>query len=452
MAKKAKKIKTAKGVRLKVVNPSAAGIDIADGEIQVCVPEERDGENNRRFGSFTCDLREICSWLQACGITTVAMEATGVYFVQLYMRLREAGIEVVLANPLQVRNLMADKTDEADAEWLMLLHSYGLVRPSFQPENVTRQIRNLTRHRKTLVETAAREVQRMQKAMELMNIKLSTVISDVLGVSGQAIIRAILEGNHDPESLAQKADGRCKASREEIAKSLEGTWDEDLLFMLRQSVELYDYIQEQARQCDGEIEKLLAACTAEVDTDMAGLVRTKKRTSQKNAAAIDMERFAYAAWGVNIMAMPGISTNSMLELLAELGPGFTDKFETCEKFCRWCNLAPGNKISGGKILSSHLPKRWNPVGQVFRNCANTVKAEKTEMGAYYRRMRSRSGAIQAVVATAHKMARIFYTMVRDKKEYDAAKVGCNEKELLEKKIARAEAQLKRLNCRLKKIA
>ena len=451
MAKKAKKIKTSKGVRLKVVNPDAAGIDIADGEIQVCVPEDRDGENNRRFGSFTCDLRLICDWLKACGITTVAMEATGVYFVQLYMRLREAGIEVVLANPLQVKNLMDDKTDAADAEWLMLLHSYGLVKPSFQPENVTRQIRNLTRHRQNLIRTAGTEVQRMQKSMELMNIKLSTVISDVLGKSGQAIIRAILGGNHDPKSLSELADGRCKASKDTIAKSLEGTWDEDILFMLRQSVDLYDYLQKQIEACDRELEKLLKTCVAQIDGQNAKLVRTKKRASQKNAVTIDMEHFAFAAWGVNVMAMPGISTNSMLELLAELGPDFAEKFDTCDKFCRWCNLAPGNKISGGKVLSSHLPKRWNPVGQVFRNSANTIRAEKSELGAFYRRMKSRSGAMQAVVATAHKMARIFYTMVKNKTEYDATKVGADEKSLLEKKIARANYQLQKLNERLKKI-
>ena len=412
MAKKAKKIKTSKGVRLKVVNPDAAGIDIADGEIQVCVPEDRDGENNRRFGSFTCDLRLICDWLKACGITTVAMEATGVYFVQLYMRLREAGIEVVLANPLQVKNLMDDKTDAADAEWLMLLHSYGLVKPSFQPENVTRQIRNLTRHRQNLIRTA---------------------------------------GTHDPKSLSELADGRCKASKDTIAKSLEGTWDEDLLFMLRQSVDLYDYLQKQIEACDRELEKLLKTCVAQIDGQNAKLVRTKKRASQKNAVTIDMEHFAFAAWGVNVMAMPGISTNSMLELLAELGPDFAEKFDTCDKFCRWCNLAPGNKISGGKVLSSHLPKRWNPVGQVFRNSANTIRAEKSELGAFYRRMKSRSGAMQAVVATAHKMARIIYTMVKNKTEYDATKVGADEKSLLEKKIARANYQLQKLNERLKKI-
>ena len=202
MAKKAKKIKTEKGLRLKIVNPDSAGIDIADKEIQVCVPEDRDGENNRRFGSFTRDLHEICSWLHACRIRTVAMEATGIYWLNLYLMLRDAGIDVILANPLQVKNLMDEKTDEADAEWLMLMHSYGMVKPSFQPENITRKIRNLTRHRSNLLESASVEILHMQKAMEMMNIKLSTVISDVTGKSGQAIIRAIVAGNHDPVSLS----------------------------------------------------------------------------------------------------------------------------------------------------------------------------------------------------------------------------------------------------------
>ena len=240
MAKVARKIKTDKGLRLKIVNPDAAGIDVADGEMQVCVPEDRDSENNRRFESFTCDLHKICAWLKACGIKTVAMEATGVYWLNIFLLLQDEGFDVVLANPLQVKNLTDKKTDEADAEWLMLMHSYGMVRPSFQPDSVARRIRNMTRHRSSLITTAGREIQHMQKAMEQMNIKLSTVISDILGKSGQAIIRSIIAGNHDPVSLARLADVRCKASRETIAKSLEGTWYEVLLFILMQSVELYE--------------------------------------------------------------------------------------------------------------------------------------------------------------------------------------------------------------------
>lgn len=450
MAKKAKKIKTTKGLRLKIVNPDSAGIDIADGEMQVCVPEDRDGDNNRRFGSFTEDLRSICEWLHACRISTVAMEATGVYWLSLYQMLREEGFDVVLANPLQVKNLMGEKTDEADAEWLMLLHSYGMVKPSFQPDNVVRQIRNITRHRTTIVSKAGQETQRMQKSLEMMNIKLSTVITDILGKTGQDIIRAILKGNHDPHSLSLLTNKHCKASKETVAKSLEGTWDEDLLFMLRQSVECYDFYQKQICECDRQIESLLIKYTAQIDRKGAGqLERIKKRRSQKNAVSIDMEMYAHMIWGTNIMAIPGMSTNSMLQLVAELGHDFTDKFETCAKFCKWSNIVPNNKITGGKLVSSHIPKRKNPVGQILRVCANSVKAEKSEMGAYFRRMKARNGHMQAIVATAHKIARILYTMVKLKQAYDPTKVGCSEKELLTRKIERTKKALLRLDSQLK---
>lgn len=448
MAKKAKKIKTEKGFRLKIVNPDSAGIDIADKEIQVCVPEDRDGENNRRFGSFTCDLHEICLWLHACRISTVAMEATGVYWLNLYLLLKDSGIDVVLANPLQVKNLMDTKTDEADAEWLMLMHSYGMVKPSFQPENITRKIRNLTRHRSNLLESSAIEIQHMQKAMEMMNIKLSTVISDITGKSGQAIIRSIVAGNRNPVSLSQLADGRCRASKETIAKSLEGSWDDEVLFMLGQSLETYDFYQAQVAACDVKIEALLREYAAGIDTEGAEFIRIKKNIAPKNALTFDMEKYAFDIWGVNIRAIPGMNVGSMLQLMGELGHDFTEKFDTCRKFCKWCNIVPNNKISGGKLLSSHLPKRKNPVGQIFRMCANAVKDEKTEMGNYFRRIKARSGSAQAIVATAHKTARIFYTMIKNRQEYNPRLTGCDEKELLLRKIERAKKALFKLDKRL----
>lgn len=448
MAKKAKKIKTEKGLRLKIVNPDSAGIDIADREIQVCVPEDRDGENNRRFGSFTCDLREICSWLHACRINTVAMEATGVYWLNLYLMLKDTGIDVVLANPLQVKNLMDKKTDEADAEWLMLMHSYGMVKPSFQPENITRKIRNLTRHRSNLLESSSTEIQHMQKAMEMMNIKLSTVISDITGKSGLAIIRAIVAGNHNPKSLSQLADGRCRASREIIAKSLEGTWEKDVLFMLNQSLQAYDFYKAQIEACNVNIEMLLMEYAAGIDTEGAEFVRTKKSIAPKNALTFDMEKYAFDIWGVNVRAVPGMNVGSILQLVGELGHDFVDKFETARKFCKWCNIVPNNKISGGKLLSSHLPKRKNPVGQIFRMCANAVKDEKTEIGNYFRRIKARNGSALAIVATAHKIARIFYTMIKNRQEYNPRLVGCDEKELLLRKIERTRKALYKLDQRL----
>ena len=265
-----------------------------------------------------------------------------------------------------------------------------------------------------------------------------------------AIIRAIIAGNHDPKSLAQLADVRCKASKETIAKSLEGTWDDDLLFILQQSVELYDFYQNQVDACERKIEKLMRQYAANVDPVKGKLVRAKKQKNQKNTPDIDTELYAYMLWGVNLLAVPGISVSTLLLLIGELGHDFVGKFATCRKFCKWCNIAPNNKITGGKIVSSHIPKRRNPVGQILRMCANAVKDEKGEMGVYFRRMKSRSGHMQAIVATAHKIARIIYTMVKNQEEYNPQMVGCNEKELLEKKLEKTQRQLQKITEKLKK--
>lgn len=447
MAKKAKKIHTKKGIELKIVNPDAAGIDIADSEMQVCVPEDRDGDNNRRFGSFTRDLNEICSWLKACKIKTVAMEATGIYWIPLYFKLKDSGIDVILVNAREVKNIAEKKTDEADAEWLMLLHTYGLLKASYQPENEARKIRNLTRHRNNILKALSKEVLHMQKAMEQMNIKLSNVLSDIVGKSGLAIIVAIINGERNPIRLAQLADSRCKRSKEDIALSLEGTWGEDHLFELKQAYDLYKYLQGQMIECDRMIEQLLKSYTALIDTDMVNFKESKKPICKKNAVAFNLERYGYAIWGVNAMRIPGMSSGSLLQLIGELGHDFVEKFDTPAKFCKWCNLVPNNKISGGKLISSRVSKRKNPVGQVFRLCANTLKDAKNSLGIYFRRIRSRSGHMQAIIATAHKMARIFYTMVKNKSEYDETNVGIDEQELLLKKIERAKITLARLNAK-----
>ena len=445
MKNQARMIKSQDGNKLAIVNPNAAGIDIADTEMQVCVPEDRDGENNRRFGSFTQDLNTIVDWLKDCRITTVAMEATGFYYLSRFLKLQDAGIDVLLANPQDVKNLSGRKTDAADAEWLMVLHRYGLLKPCYQPGNVARQIRNLTRQRSNLIRMAEKEVQYMPKAMEQMNIKLSTVISDITGLSGRKIITAILDGQRDTYALASLAESNCKASQEEIALSLEGTWDEDLLFMLKQSLDAYDFFLSQVSDCDTEIEKLLSLYGARIDSANAELVRCKRKKSRsKNAPKMDIENFAYQLWGVNVFEIPGLKDTAVMHLIGELGHDFIDKFESAEKFSSWCNLAPNNKISGGKILSSKIMKRKNPVGQIFRTAAAPLARDKGEMGNYYRRMKAKSGALQANVATAHKMAKIFYTMVKNKVAYDASKVGLNERELTERKIAKLERALTRL--------
>ena len=439
-------IKSPDGNKLAIVNPNAAGIDIADTEMQVCVPEDRDGDNNRRFGSFTCELNNIIVWLTECHITTVAMEATGIYYLSLFLKLQDSGIEVILVNPRDVKNLSGHKTDSADAEWLMLLHRYGLLKPCYQPGNAARQIRNLTRQRNNLLRSAEKQIQYMQKSLEQMNIKLSTVISDITGLSGRRIISAILEGNRNPEYLASLAVSNCKAGKEEIALSLEGTWDTDLLFTLKQSVAAYDFFINQMAECDQEIEKLLKLYQARMYTHTEILIRHKRKKSSrsKNAPVMDIEQYAFSLWGVNVFDIPGLKETAVMQLIGELGHDFTDKFPTAERFSSWCNLVPNNKISGGKLLSSRIMKKKNVVGQIFRTAASPMARDKGEMGNYYRRIRARSGALQANVATAHKIARIFYTMVKTKQAYDPNKVGLCEKEMTERKIAKLERALAKL--------
>lgn len=448
MAKKAKKVKTSKGVELRIVNPDAAGIDIADGIMQVCVPADRAEESNRAFGAYTSDLHAISQWLKKCGIKTVAMESTGVYWIPLFCRLQEDGLDVVLTNARDVKNITERKTDESDAEWLMLLHQYGLLKASFQPHNDAKRIRTLTRHRDTLSREASSVVLRMQKAMQQMNLKLTLVLSDITGKSGICIIEAILAGELDAQKLAALADIQCKTPKEEIAKALEGNWEADLMFVLRQNYDTFRHYCSQLEQCDAELEILMEAYRANVSRpEQPSYVSAKKRRDyhkRKRTVGFDVERKAYDMWGVNVFEIPGISHLTALELMSELGHDFIQKFPSSKQFCCWCNIAPNTKISGGKKISSHVPHRRNKVGLIFRNIASSLANAKNQLGNFYRRIRSRAGGKAAVIATAHKVAEIFFAMIANQTPYDPTKVGIDEQALLEKRIARYKHELERI--------
>jgi transposase len=455
MANKAKKIKTTKGLKLEIVNPNAAGIDVSSTEMQVCVPEDRDVDNNRCFGTFTCDLHSISSWLKTCNIDTVAMESTGIYWVPLYMRLVADGFDVLLGSAQAIKNFAEKKTDQVDAEWIMLLHSYGLLKASFQQCNYSREIRNLVRHRDNLQRSAAKEVQHMQKYLELMNIKLTNVISDVLGVSGQAIITAINKGERDPKVLAALADSRCKSPSEIIEKSLEANWDENLLFTLKQSYDLYRFIQKQMVQTEKKVEKIIQKYKSSLPKESVHQTecnRSHKAESAKNKISIDIEQYAHEFWGVNLMRIPGIGKGSLFRLLGELGHDFTDKFESYKHFCNWANLVPNNKISGGNLLSSKVPKRKNPVGQTLRVAANSLMNEKSPMGNYFRKIRSRKGHNQAIVATANKIGKIIYSMVKNQTQYDESLVQEDKTKILKMKLKRTQRELERLQKQLSECA
>ena len=448
MAKLATKRKTSKGLRLEVVNSNAAGIDISPKEMQVCVPVDRDENSNRKFGVYTEDLNNIVEWLKFCHIDTVAMESTGVYWLPIFRVLKDSGFDVILVNASDVKNYSGRKTDASDAEWLMMLHSYGLLKPCFQPENIARTMRSLIRHRDNLIHSATREVLHLQKAMEQMNLKLDNVFSDILGKSGQAIIKAILDGERDPKKLSALADSRCKASKEEIEKSLQATWDEEHLFEMKQSDSLYQTYQQLIMECDTKINEIATRYAAMVDAPKVQLLRSEKRNAKKNLIGFDVEKAAYELWGVNVMRIPGMSRGSLMRLLGELGADFTDKFPTVKHFVSWANLVPNNKISGGALLSSKVPKKKNPVGIVFRQAANTLKAAKCPLGDYFRHMRAKGGYLQAMVATGKKLATIFYTMIQGKIEYDEDVYRKHRKAELQNKVLYLQKRLQRMELEL----
>lgn len=448
MAKLATKRKTGKGLRLEVVNSNAAGIDISPKEMQVCVPVDRDENSNRKFGVYTEDLNNIVEWLKFCHIDTVAMESTGVYWLPIFRVLKDSGFDVILVNASDVKNYSGRKTDASDAEWLMMLHSYGLLKPCFQPENIARTMRSLIRHRDNLIHSATREVLHLQKAMEQMNLKLDNVFSDILGKSGQAIIKAILDGERDPKKLSALADSRCKTSKEEIEKSLQATWDEEHLFEMKQSDSLYQTYQQLIMECDTKINEIATRYAAMVDAPKIQLLRSEKRNTKKNLIGFDVEKAAYELWGVNVMRIPGMSRGSLMRLLGELGADFTDKFPTVKHFVSWANLVPNNKISGGALLSSKVPKKKNPVGIVFRQAANTLKAAKCPLGDYFRHMRAKGGYLQAMVATGKKLATIFYTMIQCKIEYDEDVYRKHRKTELQNKVLYLQKRLQRMELEL----
>ena len=448
MAKLATNRKTGKGLRLEVVNSNAAGIDISPKEMQVCVPVDRDENSNRKFGVYTEDLNNIVEWLKSCHIDTVAMESTGVYWLPIFRVLKDSGFDVILVNASDVKNYSGRKTDASDAEWLMMLHSYGLLKPCFQPENIARTMRSLIRHRDNLIHSATREVLHLQKAMEQMNLKLDNVFSDILGKSGQAIIKAILDGERDPKKLSALADSRCKTSKEEIEKSLQATWDEEHLFEMKQSDSLYQTYQQLIMECDTKINEIATRYAAMVDAPKVQLLRSEKRNAKKNLIGFDVEKAAYELWGVNVMRIPGMSRGSLMRLLGELGADFTDKFPTVKHFVSWANLVPNNKISGGALLSSKVPKKKNPVGIVFRQAANTLKAAKCPLGDYFRHMRAKGGYLQAMVATGKKLATIFYTMIQCKIEYDEDVYRKHRKTELQNKVLYLQKSLQRMELEL----
>jgi len=417
---------------LRVEHPHAGGIDVGDTEFSVAVSGKEGGYEVRSYGTFTADLDCIVKDLQDNGIDTVAMESTGVYYVPLYLKLEAAGIEPYLVNARHAKNVTGRKHDDTDAIWLQKLHTCGLLQKSFQPADQARAYRDLVRQRKKLVQGGSDAVRRMQRALELMNIKLHTVISDILGKTGMSMIRAIIDGERDARKLARFRDKRIKASVEIIVRSLEGIWRQEHLFVLKQSFEAYEFSQKQLAECDKQIRLQLDTLTAivregeiynedtkELDSksDSGKRNRKSKQIARKNQIKFDARSYMNKLLGVDLCEIEGISEITVMELVAEIGTDI-NQWKSEKQFTGWLNLCPNNKLSGGKIISSRLMKKKNHAGLCLRMAALTVARCKTPLGNYYRKMRGKLGGKGAVVATANKMAKIIYAMLKEKKPYD----------------------------------
>ena len=451
LQKKSGKNKSKSG-NLEILYPESAGIDVSATEMQVCIPLSKCEDNNRTFGTTTDEIGRIVAWLKENGIGHIAMEATGVYWIPLFMALCSNGMHPVLLNAADVRNYTARKTDCNDAEWLMTLMRFGMVKPSFQPGDMERELRNYTRQRNCLISLCSDCIRRIQKCMEQMNMKLAEVVSDITGRSGIRIIEAVIGGERDSARLASLARG-CKRSHAEIEAALKGQWNESLIFLMGQHYEQYRLLRSQTAGLDGQMEAWLHSMLGETIVRSGGetvdVIRSAKMPKRdSNRFSFDFEGIATQIFGVNLMRVDGVSGVTVLTLLGELGPGFTDSFRSAAHFCSWCNLSPNDKVSGGKILSSRRRKGSNIVGNALRNCAQSLARSKSPLGHYYRRMKAKGGGKYAICATAHKLATVIYTMVRDKTEYDATKVTISDTEWLQKKIKIHKTVLKKLEKQL----
>ena len=429
-----KKQKRCKGKNLekfKEMNVNAAGIDIGSEEHFVAVPEGRDDVKVRSFKSFTSDLYELANWLKKCKIDTVAMESTGVYWISLLQILEEKGFEVLLVNAKHVKNVPGRKSDVKDCQWIQQLHTYGLLSGSFQPEDKIRKLRTYLRQRDNLVKYASSHVQHIQKSLTLMNITLHNVISDITGVSGMRIVRSIIRGERNPEELVKFCDGRLKTSTQVILKSLEGNYTDENIFTLKQAIDLYDYYQRMIKECDDEIKKLLNSFDGKDGKVEQG--EEKSNAKRKKIEDPDLHAEMIRITGVDLIRIDGLNTNNVVTLISETGLDMS-KWKTEKHFTSWLGLAPDNKISGGKVLSSGTKKVKSRASNAFRMAAYTLSNSNSYLGAIYRKLKYRLGPAKANVAIARKIAVLYYLTLKHGIKY--VDYGCDyfEKRHMERNI------------------
>ena len=403
---------------LERINPDVAGIDCGSAEHFVAVPVGRDPNPVQSFGTFTGDLHRLADWLEACGVRSVAMEATGVYWIPLYEILEARGFKVLLVNARHVKNVAGRKSDVLDCEWLRELHGVGLLRASFRPAEAITALRGYIRHRDTLVQTMSSTIQRMQKALVQMNVQLPQVITDITGTTGLAILHDIVAGRTDPQQLVLHRDPRCHASAEQFVTALTGNYRPEHVFTLKQNLALFEYYQGMLSECDAAIEGHLQTLAAQMEPPTTPLPpRRTKPQSHGKEPRFDIRSYLYRLTGTDLSQIDGIGPYQALRLISEIGTDM-HRWPSEQHFTAWLTLAPQNKISGGRLLSSHTPASANRAAAMLRMVAMSLARTQTALGAFYRRLAARIGKAKAITATARKVAILVYRTLKGEIQYE----------------------------------
>jgi transposase len=425
------------------VNPDAAGIDIGARDNYVCVPAGRAPESVLRFGTSTPELKEMAQWLQKCAIKTVALEATGVYWIGAFQVLEKSGFQVVLVNPRQIKNVTGRKSDVQDCQWIQKLHTFGLLGASFRPADPYCVARSYVRLRDDLVASRSTQIQLMQKALHQMNVQLSHVLSDISGQSGMAIIVAILEGQRDPVALAALAHKRVRCSKEKIAQALIGDYRSEHLFALQTAYDLFVAYEAKIRECDDRLIQELGQLPDKADLKLKPLPPAAPK-KQVDAA---LRTGLYLKLGVDITAIEGIGARVGLAMLTEVGPDLS-AFGSEKQFCSWLGLCPDNRVSGGRVLSTRTRRVVNRLSDALRMAATTLERSQSALGAFYRRMKAKLGAAEAITATAHKLARLIYRIVKHGEAYVREGLEQYEKKNQQRKLKAVRKMAESLGLKL----
>jgi transposase len=417
------------GLIPRVIQPHAGGADVGATEVYAAIPADRSEQPVQKFSTFTTGLYELAAWFKEHGVTTVAMESTGVFWIPVFQILERCGLEVCLVNARHVKHVPGRKTDVSDCQWLQYLHSVGLLQSSFRPPDAICAVRAIMRHRANVVTEGAKHIQHMQKSLTQMNLHLHHVLSDLSGVSGLAIVDAMLAGQRDPKVLAALCQDGVQASPETVREALIGDYRPEHLFTLRQARRAYQFCREQLGECDAEIEGHLATLASQIDPDETPPPPARSLQKRKGMIGLperDLRTELYRIFGIDLTQVPGLGASNVCALLTELGTDLEAAFGNGSRFASWLALCPNPQVSGGKVIRKGTRKVKHRVATIFRLAAQTLHASHTALGAFYRRMRAKLGPPQAITATAHKLARIFFHLVTTRTAYDESIFARNE--------------------------